>query len=419
MISVESALKKVLNTVSQLEPERKPILNCLGQVLAEDINAPFDVPPLDNAAMDGFAVIAADTHNAGPGHPVVLKVIGEAAAGSVFKGNVSRGTAVRIMTGAPIPAGADTVVPFEDTDEADRRRRRKVLTEIGIHRAFETGTNIRRAGEDIRYGSTVLKKGHILRPADIGVIASLGQAQATVIRRPVVGVLATGNEVTPVGRTLPPGGIYNSNSFSLAAQIIKAGGIPRMLGIARDNLRSLRAAINRGRESDLLITTGGVSLGDYDLVKDVLAREGEISFWTVRMKPGKPLAFGSLKGNSGRSIPHLGFPGNPVSAMTSFELFGRPAIRKMLGLKNLSRPTVKAVLQSTITNRDRRRVFARVIVTRNDGKYSATITGGQGSGILTSMSRANGLAIVPEDVPIARPGQIVDVIMLDWEEAQE
>ncbi|MEW6143265.1 MAG: gephyrin-like molybdotransferase Glp [Chloroflexota bacterium] len=418
MISVETALKKVLSTVSQLEAERKPILDCLEQVLAEGIRAPFPVPPLDNAAMDGFAVAAADIRDANPQHPAVLKVIGEAAAGSLFNGKVRRGTAIRIMTGAPVPSGANAVVPFEETDEEIRRQRAIALKEIGIHRAFEPGANIRRAGEDIRSGSIVFEKGHALRPADIGVIASLGQVEALVIRRPVVAVLATGNEVIEVGRVLPPGGIYNSNSFSLAAQITKAGGIPKILGIARDSVKSLVTAIRRGLDCDLLLTTGGVSLGDYDLVKDVLANEGEISFWTVRMKPGKPLAFGTFKNASGRRIPHLGFPGNPVSAMTSFELFGRPAIRKMLGLKTLTRPTVKAVLESTINNRDRRRVFARVIVSGHNDKYYATLTGDQGSGILTSMSRANGLAVVPEDIPIARPGQEVDVIMLNWEEAQ-
>ncbi|MCX8126433.1 MAG: molybdopterin molybdotransferase MoeA, partial [Dehalococcoidia bacterium] len=327
--------------------------------------------------------------------------------------------AVRIMTGAPIPAGADTVVPFEETDEEVRRRRSKRLREIAINRPFKAGANIRCAGEDIASGSIVLEKGHVLRPADIGIIASLGLAEVSVIRRPVVAILATGNEVTPVGHPLPPGGIYNSNSFSLAAQVKKAGGIPRMLGIARDSIKSLVAAIRRGLDSDLLITTGGVSVGDYDLVKDILAGEGQISFWTVRMKPGKPLAFGTLGSASGRRTPHLGLPGNPVSAMISFELFGRPAIRKMLGLKNLTRPTVKAILKSTINNRDGRRVFARVTVVKSDNTYFATLAGEQGSGILTSMSRANGLAIVPEDIAVALPGQSVDVLMLDWEEAQE
>jgi molybdopterin molybdotransferase len=416
MISVETALRKVLSAVGPLEAVTRPILDCLGQVLAEDVRAAFHVPPLDNAAMDGFAVIAADIHNASPGHPVVLRVIGEAAAGSIFKSKVRHGTAVRIMTGAPVPAGADCVVPFEETDEARRHSRGRIIREIGILRHLGPGANIRRAGEDIRASSIVLRKGRVLQPADIGVLASLGLADATVIRRPTVAILATGNEITAVGHPLRPGGIYNSNSYSLAAQVVEAGGIPRLLGIARDNVRSIVTAVRRGLDSDLLLTTGGVSLGDYDLVKEVLASEGEISFWTVRMKPGKPLAFGYFKSGTGRRIPHLGFPGNPVSAMISFELFGRPAVRKMLGMKQLYRPVIKATLESTINNRDGRRVFARVTVTRRNGKYRATVTGEQGSGILTSMSLANGLAIVPEDVPVALPGQVVDVIMLDQEE---
>lgn len=419
MISVETALKKVLSTVRPLEAERKPILDCLGQVLADNVCAPFHVPPIDNAAMDGFAVIAADIRDASPKRPVILKVIGEAAAGSVFNGKVSYGTAVRIMTGAPVPDGANAVVPFEETDEERRINRMKALKEIGILSQLKPGANIRRAGEDIRAASIVLRKGRVLRPADIGVMASLGLTDAVVIRRPTVAILATGNEVTAIGHPLPPGSIYNSNSYSLAAQVLKAGGIPKLLGIARDNAKSLVTAVHRGLNSDLLLTTGGVSLGDYDLVKDVLATEGEISFWTVRMKPGKPLAFGTFKNVSGRRVPHLGFPGNPVSAMISFELFGRPAIRKMLGMKNLSRPAVKGILETTINNQDGRRVFARVTVTKRDGRYYAATTGKQGSGILTSMSLANGLAIVPENTTIARPGQVVDVIMLDWEEAQE
>lgn len=419
MISVDTALKKVLSTVNTLEGERKPLLDCLGQVLAEDVIAPFHVPPLDNAAMDGFALLAEDIRNASPEHPAILKVIGEAAAGSLFRNKVRRGTAVRIMTGAPVPSGADTVVPFEETDEMWQAGQKMPLKKISIMSQLEPGTNIRRAGEDIRAGSIVLKKGRVLRPADIGVMASLGMTNTSVIRRPIVAILATGNEVTAVGHPLPPGSIYNSNSYSLAAQVLNAGGIPKLLGIARDNVKSLVTAIRRGLDSDLLLTSGGVSLGDYDLVKNVLANIGEISFWTVCMKPGKPLAFGTFKNASGSRVPHLGFPGNPVSTMISFELFGRPAVRKMLGMKNLYRPIVKAILETQINNRDGRRVFARVTIIKRNSRYYAAVTGEQGSGVLTSMCMANGLAVIPESTTIARPGKLVDVIMLDWEELQE
>jgi molybdopterin molybdotransferase len=319
------------------------------------------------------------------------------------------------MTGAPVPNGADAVVPFEDTDETSRSHSDNKSGEIGIRKPVEPWVNIRRAGEDIPANHIVLRKGQALKAADIGVLASLGIGTVKVVKRPLVAILATGNEVIELGQRLPPGCIYNSNSYSLAASVTAAGGVPLLLGIARDEKKSLISSIRKGLNADFIMTTGGVSLGDYDLVKEILATEGEISFWTVRMKPGKPLAFGSFRRRNGNPIPHLGFPGNPVSSMISFELFGRPAIRKMLGMKEYRRPVVKAVLESTIRNRDRRRVFARVRVTRRDGGYRAVVTGDQGSGILTSMSLANGLAVIPETADAALPGALVDVMLIESE----
>jgi molybdopterin molybdotransferase len=413
MISVAEALAKVLGYVKGLEVEEKPILEALGQVLAEDVYSSIDIPPLDNSAMDGYAVQAKSTQGASSSSPRLLRVIGEVAAGQVSELEVGPDTAIRIMTGAPIPQGADTVVPFEDTDEVERKAAGRSLDRIGMLRETAPDQNMRKAGEDIARGSLVLDKGRVLRPQEIGVLASLGRRTARVIRRPVVAILATGDELVVVGEPLPRGKIYNSNSYSVAAQVVRYGGIPKVLGIARDNISSLTEKINQGLDADLLLTSAGVSTGEYDVVKDVLAQMGEVAFWTVRMRPGKPLAFGVL-GRGGRMVPHLGLPGNPVSSMVTFEQFARPAILKMMGKKNLAKPTIKAVSESRLENKGGNRVFARAVVTEREGRYYARLTGPQGSGILTSMAQANGLMVIPEDKPSLDVGQEVTVQMLDW-----
>lgn len=410
MISVEQALEKILGYINALEAEETPLLDSLGQVLAEDIVSSIDVPPLDNSAMDGYAVRATDTRGAGQQSPRFLRIIDTVAAGSISKHEVAPGTAIRIMTGAPVPGGADSVVRFEDTDETQRK---KNSNEIGILTEVKADLNIRRAGEDITRGSVVLRKGTVINPAEIGVMASLGHNRVKVIRRPVVAILATGDEVVDIHEPLPAGKIYNSNTYSLAALVRRYGGIPRVLGIALDNRDSLVAKLRQGLDSDMLITIGGVSVGDYDIVKDVLAKEGEIAFWRVRMKPGKPLAFGRIKG-----IPHLGLPGNPVSSMITFELFARPAILKLLGRKIWSRSTIAAILENPVVNTDGRRIYARAIVAKRDGQYFARLTGPQGSGVLTSMVMANGLVIIPEDKPGVEAGEVVQVMMLNWDEAE-
>ena len=417
MISVEQAFEKILSYMPVLEPEQAPILNTLGQVLAEDIFSDINIPPLDNAAMDGYAIRARDTAEAGSKTPAVLRVIDTVIAGAISTKEVAPGTAIRIMTGAPVPKGADAVVRFEDTDETERKG--AAQNEIGVLCKLKPGANIRRAGEDVVKDSLILKKGTVIRPAEVGVLASLGKSKAPVIRRPVVAVLATGNELVEVGKPLPPGRIYNSNTYSVAALVKRYGGIPKILGIALDTEKSLIEKLRQGQDADMLITSGGVSAGDYDMVKDVLAKEGEITFWTVRMKPGKPLAFGTIKGGKGRSIPHLGLPGNPVSSMVTFELFARPAIFKMMGKKNFAKPAVEATLEEPIANTDGRRVFVRTIVEKRGGKFYARLTGPQGSGILTSMSLANGLVVVPEDKTEVKAGEVVNVMMLDWNEEVE
>ena len=415
MLEVEAAHSRIIAHFAPLDAVELPTLECLGLALAEDIASPLNLPPMANSAMDGYAVLHADIA-AADNAPPTLAVISAVAAGQISDDTVTPGNAIRIMTGAPVPNGADTVVPFEETDELERRGRGETLDAIAIRKALPQGSNVRPAGEDVSAGELVLPAGTIIRPAEAGVMASLGLSKARVIRRPVVAVLSTGDELTPAGESLAPGHIYDSNSSSVAAAVIAAGGTPRIIGIARDTLADLHRCIDQAADADLLVTSAGVSKGDYDMVKDVLEQRGDMNFWSVRMRPAKPLAFGLLRRPDGSSLPLLGLPGNPVSALLAFEMFGRPAIRRMLGRELLDRPTVEGVLTGPIFNSDGRRVYARVEVERRDGAWFATPTGPQGSNILTSLSRANGLAVCPADLPRKEAGQAVKIIMLDWNE---
>lgn len=420
MISVEEARDRILAFFDRLPAERKPLLDALGQVLAEDVVAPFDIPPLDNTAMDGYAVRAADTAGASESSPVELRVVADLAAGYIHETPLGPGEAIRIMTGAPMPPGADAIVPFEETDETLRgpnEAPRKGAT-VRVMKAANVHANIRFRAEDVKQGQAVVPAGRVLRPSEVGVLASIGLNEVAVYRRPVVAVLSTGDEITEPGQPLLPGRIYDANAYSVAAMVRKFGGIPRLLGISRDTVEDMTRKIHEGLDADMLVTSAGVSRGDFDVVKDVLAREGAIDFWTVRMKPGKPLAFGAFTAPDGRRVGHLGLPGNPVSSMVSFELFGRPAIFKMLGRSDWERPIIRAVTRDRVVNADGRRFYARCIVSRGeDGRWYADLTGPQGSGILTSMSAANALTIIPESLPEAKPGDEIEVMMLDWEHA--
>jgi molybdopterin molybdotransferase len=294
-----------------------------------------------------------------------------------------------------------------------------MTAEVKVFKAAEIGANIRRAGEDVQAGQIVVPRGTVLRPSEIGVIASVGTAAVNVIRRPVVAVLSTGDELLEPGQPRSGARIYDSNAHSISALVRRYGGIPLVLGIAKDTVEDLTAKIHEGLAADLLITSAGVSRGDYDVVKNVLTREGEIDFWTVAMKPGKPLAFGCFE-KDGRRIPHIGLPGNPVSAMVAFEIFGRPAMIKMMGKSDWRRPIVRAIALERILNRNDPRLFlARCVVTERDGKRYASLTGAQGSGILTSMMRANALTLIPAEIDVVEPGEEIEVIMLDWSRGEE
>jgi molybdopterin molybdotransferase len=417
MISVEEALERILPHFHVLESEAVDILDSLDRVLADDVYSDINIPPFANSAMDGYAVRSQDVKGASCEHPVDLRVVGNLAAGYTSDLVVEAGTAMRIMTGAPLPKGSDAVVRFEDTSEGSdggKWGRESGGARIRVLAEVKPDDNVRPLGEDVRSGELVLAKSTVVRAADIGVLASLGRSRVRVIRRPRVAILATGDELLTIDEPLVSGKIRNSNEYSIAALVLRYGGVPVRLGIARDNIDDLTAKVREGiaRKVDLFLTSAGVSVGDYDVVKDVLNREGKMHFWQVRMKPGKPLAFGVVEG-----IPLMGLPGNPVSSMVSFEQFARPAILKMQGKTRLVKPTVEAVLEDDVENSGRRG-YIRVILTRKGQEWSARVTGGQGSGVLTSMAKADGLAIIPEEIRLARAGDRVKVQVLDWSEQE-
>jgi molybdopterin molybdotransferase len=433
MISVEEARARILERFQVLPAADVPLLDAIGLVLAEDVRATFSIPPLANTAMDGYAVRAQDTRGATYATPLTLRVTGYLAAGNVLERPVGPGEAVRIMTGAPIPPGADAIVPFEETDEYDWTTRDSARDPgawqdhpreaVRIDVEAQPGANVRPAGEDVRAGELVLPRGTVIGAAQVGVLASLGLASARCYRRPVVAILSTGDELLRPGEPMAPGKIYDANAFGLAAAVRAAGGEPLILDVARDTVEALTQRIHEAlAHADLLVTSAGVSRGDFDVVKTVLAREGEVGFWTVAMKPGKPLAFGTFRAPGGRTVPHIGLPGNPVSAMVTFELFGRAALFKMLGRLEANaeawqRPTVRAIALDRITNGDGRRFYARGVATQRaeDGRWVVRLTGPQGSGVLTSMSLANAYAVLPEGQPIIEPGEECDVILVDRE----
>ena len=411
-LTVQQALTAVLAGVSVLGEEIVPLLEALGRVLISPVVAQDDMPPFANSAMDGYALRAADIAQATPENPASLRVVADIAAGSAPTAIVTPGTAARIMTGAPLPQGADAVIPVEDTNEPWRSPERPLPEQIEIRRSVKAGDYIRLPGEDIESGQQVLPAGHLIRPQEIGVLASLGVSQVAVVRRPKVGILATGDELIPVEEPLQPGKIRNSNGYTQAAQVRAMGAIPVDLGVAADTEADVWEKLAAGLTAgvDLFISSAGVSVGAYDVVKAVLEAEGNVGFWRVRMRPGKPLAFGTFKG-----IPYLGLPGNPVSAMVSFERFARPAILKMSGRTDLDRPSVSVIMREEIHS-DGRESYIRAVVSREGEEYTAVTTGGQGSHMMTSLVKANALVIVPEGVKHVAPGQQLTALMIDWPE---
>ena len=401
MIRAEEAIGRILKTISPLPLERLDILSALGRVLGEDVCAGRDIPPKDNSSMDGYALRCQDTRGASPEKPVILRVLEDIPAGSIPSCTIVAGTSARIMTGAPLPEGANAVLRMEDTERDGENVR--IFVEVG------ESNDVRFTGEDVRSGELVLPRGSILRPPEIGMLASLGRAYVSVHQRPIVAILATGDELVDIDEAVSPWKIVSSNSYSLAALVMQCGGIPLQIGIARDNREDLVAKFRAALRADLIVSSGGVSVGDYDLVKVVMKDVGNrMDFWRVAMRPGRPLAFGTIEG-----IPIFGLPGNPVSSMVSFEQFVRPSILKMMGRVKIHRRVTKAILREDVHKKEGLKYFIRGIVRLEDGRPTVETTGEQGSGILKSMVRANALVVLPENIVLAQAGDEVRVQLLD------
>ncbi|PYM43766.1 MAG: molybdopterin molybdenumtransferase MoeA [Candidatus Rokuibacteriota bacterium] len=393
MISVQDGQNRILTQITRAtSPELVPLGKALGRVIAEDVRAPFDVPPADNSAVDGYAVGSADIP---AGATRDLRVVADLPAGSVFDGALAAGETVRIMTGAPMPRGADTVYPQEVVTKLDGGR-----VEIG---PIAKGANVRMRGEDIHAGTIVIERGTVLRPQEVGLIASLGQVQVTAHRRPRVVLLSTGDEVVEPGQPRTPGQIYDANRFTLRGSIEQCGGEVVDLGIVPDVRDALGARLaDAGATGDVVVTSGGVSVGLYDLVKEVLDEIGAIEFWQVAMQPGRPLAVGRIG-----SAHFFGLPGNPVASMLAFMLFVRPAIHKLAGRRRLFPEVYEARATETMRKKTGRREFKRGILQWRDGGWEVRTTGPQGSGILSSMVAGNCLIVLEEERGDVAPGEPV------------
>jgi molybdopterin molybdotransferase len=404
VISVEEAQERILSRITVLGEERIELVRALGRVLAETAIAPRDIPAWPNSSMDGYALLAADTKGASTERPARLRLAGRVAAGSMAERALEPGEAFRIFTGAPLPEGADAVIPQEEiTQDAGM---------VLVPRSVAPGQFVRPRGEDMQAGEIVLEGGRVLGPAEIGLLATLGRGQVSVVKRPLVGILSTGDEVVELGGALGPGQIPNSNTYSLMAQVTEAGAEAVNLGVAKDRLDDIESRLRWGLRCDLLISSAGVSVGEHDFVKKALeGLEAEQHLWLVDMRPGKPIAFATIASELKGALPIFALPGNPVSAMVTFELFVRPAILKAGGHSRLERPMISARALAAIPNAGRRRGYLRVTLTAQAGGWGARLTGDQGSGILRSMVAADGLAVVPGDTTIP-PGVEVRVIVL-------
>ncbi len=398
LLTVDEALERILAGVRPLPPRDVPLLEALGRTLAVDVVADRDIPPFRNSAMDGYAVRGADVATA----LARLRVVGSVAAGGMPERAVGAGEAMRIMTGAPMPDGADTVVRVEDTDNADDL--------VTVTAATPTGLSVRQAGEDLARGTTVLRKGTLLRPAEIGVLASLGIPRPTVIAQPRVAVVSTGDEVVEVADVPGPGKIRDTNRYSVGAAVAAASCAPWLRPIAHDTPDALREALRDAMSADAVVTSGGVSVGDHDWVKPVVSELGTLDVWAIAIRPGRPLAFGQLR-HDARVVPIFGLPGNPVSALLTFELFVRPALLAMSGRTKLHRPRAKAKLVDRLDKPGFLRFFARGI--HDPAAGTVRLTGPQGSGILRSMSLANCLVDAPPGPSTIDAGETVDVILTD------
>lgn len=408
LLSVDDALSRILNTIHPLSHETVSLTDSLNRVIAEVIKSDIHLPPFDNSAMDGYAIIADDSSGARSDQPITLKVIMDIPAGSAPEQALVRGTTARIMTGAPIPQGATAVIPVEDTGDNWQKGASPPLPEtVDILTQVKDGTNIRKAGENITIGGTVIDAGSVIRPAEIGMLAAIGCTQVKVVRKPRVVILTTGDELVDIDQPLTPGKIRDTNSYTLAGLVEQSGGDAIRLPIAGDSLEKVRKLYREAlaQNPDMILSSAGVSVGTADLVKTVMQEYGNIDFWRINLRPGKPLAFGNIEG-----IPFFGLPGNPVSSMVTYEVFVRPALYKMAKIP-YGAETVRATTTEAMRS-DGRRSYNRVQLRKDNGRYYATETGTQSSGALMSMVLADGLIIIPEDTTEVPAGTELPVLLL-------
>lgn len=411
LISVTEALQRILAEFNSVGTTRVPLAEAGGRILSTDVAARLDLPPFANSSMDGFAVRAADTLPAAPDNPVELAVVGDIPAGSFPSFMLEPGQAARIMTGAPLPDGADAIVPVENTNFPYREFNPDLPKCVQVFRTVEEGAHVRPKGEDVRAGQLLLAKGRRLKPQDVGILASIGISHVDVYQRPKVALISTGDELIPPGQPLSPGKIYESNSYVLAALLEQYGAEPIPLGMSLDQPDLVRDILDRAHDAGvhLILTSAGVSVGPFDYVRAVIEQHGELSLWRVNMRPGKPLTFGRYKGT-----PLIGLPGNPVSAFVGFQVFVVPVLRKLSGLPEPRRQIVKVTITEPIES-DGRETYFRAVVTLEAGKYVARLTGHQGSGNLFSLVQANALLIVPSGVKSCPSGAQLDAWLLDPE----
>lgn len=408
LLKVDEARARILSHFEPLGTETLPLVKCARRVLATDVAAQNDLPSFDNSAMDGFAVIASDLANAAPASPRTLDVVADIPAGANPDVTLAAGQAARIMTGAPIPKGADAVIPVEETDFQDRSPGTLAPKSVTVFKSLKAGDYVRAQGTDVQTGQPVLQTGHKLRPQDLGLLAMLGVADVPVYRKPRVALLSSGDELVPVDAPLRPGKIRDSNTYTLSALLEGAEVEVLNLGIAADRRESVERLLEKAaaQKVDLILSSAGVSVGAFDFIKDVVEAQGELTFWRVNMRPGKPLAFGKFRG-----IPIIGLPGNPVSAFVGFEVFVRPALERLSGLETISRPRVRVRLAESLSS-DGRESYLRAYVREENGILCAHLAGHQGSGNLLSIVQANALLIIPAGVKSLAAGKDVDAWLL-------
>ena len=412
LLSLDEARERILANLAPLPAETVMLEAALGRVLATDIDSLLTLPPWDNSAMDGFAVRSADVNGASDDNPVQLSVIGESAAGRSTTVEVTEGTAVRILTGAPMPRGADAVVPIEDTDAPIGAA--ALPERVSIKEMRSPGAHVRRRGSDLRQGYPLLAAGSELGPATLAVAAAGGHAELAVHRSPRVAIMATGDELAPLGSQLAADQLPDSNSVGLTAQAREVGAEVRSLGIGRDDLADVIGRLRQGLEwADVVVVSGGVSVGAHDVVKAAFETLGKMELWRVAVQPGKPLAFGRARGSGEGTVLMFGLPGNPVSSFVTFELFVRPVLRRLAGHADvIGRDVVRATLREPISKSPGRRAFLRVRLEREGEEWNASLTGGQESHVLSALAAANGLAIVSEDDDSLPAGAVVDVLRI-------